>query len=80
MTPELNVHTKAFWSTIGSKKRDYPFWCMTPMHTPRPEHTRGFGHTRIACMYDSNAYWGFKEHDKRNEFMRRYNAMVWSPG
>lgn len=82
MTPELNAQTKSFWSTVGTKKREYPFWCRTPSISPRPENiAKGYFHfVRIACIYDGNAYWGFKEHDKRNEFQRRYDAMTWSPG
>lgn len=82
MTPALNSDTKAFWSTVTTKKRDYPYWCSTPSLTPRPENIpRGYFHfTRIACVYDGNAYWGFREHDKRNEFVRKYNATEWSAG
>lgn len=82
MNPELSTLTKAFWSTVNAKKRDYPFWCRTNSLTPRPELiAKGYFHfVRIVCTQDNNAYWGFKEHDKRNEFLRRYDAMQWSPG
>lgn len=82
MTPELNASTKAFWSTVNAKKREYPYWCSTPAHAPRPEIIgKGYYHfVRIVCTHDNNAYWGFREHDKRNEFVRRYEAAAWSAG
>lgn len=78
MTPELNAETKAFWSLVSSKKREYPFWVRTSTVSPRPELMPKRYYHFIRIPHGEYAYWGFKEHDKRNEFQRRYDAMPWS--
>lgn len=80
MNPPLNQSTKSFWSVIGTRKHDYAFWAVTHI-SPAPPLVpqRVFGCTYVPCAYDGNTYWGFKEHDKRNEFCRRYSANPWSP-
>ena len=77
MQPPLNEETRAFWQVIHTKKREYPYWCKTPTHTPAPSLVKAGKHVRVTQGDD--AYWGFRDIDHRDDFKHRYKAEDWKP-
>lgn len=76
MHPPLNNETKAFWSVVHAKKKEYRYWCMTSATSPVASLVKG-KHVRV--VHGDEAFWGFRDIDERSIFQHRYNAQDWKP-
>jgi hypothetical protein len=80
MYPPLNEASKAFWSVVHTKKREYPFWVIMRQSTLALElgPKRYFQCTIMHHLGDM--FVGFKTRDKKIEFLNRYtSAEDWAP-
>lgn len=78
MYPPLNEASKAFYNVVHAKKHTYPFWALlrTPVFLELAP-MRYFG--CLVMHHGGEAFIGFKESIKRNEFQSRYGGEDWTP-